>query len=501
MNAPLAYCVDFGTTNSLISVAYEGRDPEVIDLKAYGGGVASSKHYMPTVVEVDRYGQRLAGASAVTRYQPLAGLTHSCGPCERWNDECDGEPHPKVVLGKPVIEYTGCADSRLVHDLKRCLAEEIETLVYGPRFHVEDFVAIVLQRLRQSADSATASSCTRLVIGRPVVFPSLNSDPADPTACEATLTAAAEMAGFTEVRFFEEPAAALYDQRANSSIDEFEGVAVAVDFGGGTFDVAVSKDGFHPWHPDHTAGLTVGGADFDRVLFESKLLSYFGLLPKDPAWVNLSSRMRMLRASSDYSFLRGVSREGNAALQAVLRGGFAYELWDQVEKAKIRLSGKDEAPLRFVKADVAIDMVISRAEFEAATAHLLTQIEDKLRQTVEEVGVSCGDVRLVLRTGGSACMPAFVECVERVFPNARLADRDTFTAIVRGLAFRARELWDASFEWPSCGTALSRSVRVPRSSSNSRLAPLKKRMNRRAQRRSLARRNRNTMKVSAPRPC
>src|SRR5207244_9382894 len=85
------------------------------------------------------------------------------------------------------------------------------------------------------------------------------------------LVDAARMAGFQEVKLLAEPSAALEDE----PIDV--GTIVAVDFGGGTFDVAVIDMPRRPGEVSGLAGVAVGGEHFDELLFESKVLPALGL--------------------------------------------------------------------------------------------------------------------------------------------------------------------------------------------------------------------------------
>ena len=82
---------------------------------------------------------------------------------------------------------------------------------------------------------------------------------------EQRLRDAAVQAGFNEVVLLDEPAAAVINE------DLPEGFALAADFGGGTFDVAVIK--FAPDGGDVVAlaGVDVGGEQFDRLLFQAKV--------------------------------------------------------------------------------------------------------------------------------------------------------------------------------------------------------------------------------------
>jgi len=96
---------------------------------------------------------------------------------------------------------------------------------------------VVLRRLKRAADRATGANVPRVVLGHPVIFVGAEGRRWRERQEKAMtrLRDAALQAGFTEVELLEEPVAAMNGELLQ------EGVAVAVDFGGGTFDVSVIK--------------------------------------------------------------------------------------------------------------------------------------------------------------------------------------------------------------------------------------------------------------------
>src|SRR6266566_5306282 len=102
-------------------------------------------------------------------------------------------------------------------------------------FSVATLVSVVLKRLKTEADEATGHATTRLVLGHPVVFAGADRAHLQESEAEAfkRLREAAQAAGFEEVEFMAEPVAAVIGEERHA------GVEIAVDFGGGTFDVAV----------------------------------------------------------------------------------------------------------------------------------------------------------------------------------------------------------------------------------------------------------------------
>lgn len=432
--------VDFGTTNSLVSIAFDDR-VEIVDLSKYGRGVASSSDYMPSLAYVDRHETERAGVAAIERYAPLAGACTSCQSCERWTLKCDGVSHTLYKPGGSKEEvWDGCADARLTYGVKDCMCVDLDTMVYGCHYSVEDFVAVVLRPLKRAAEYRLGAEVSRAVFGHPVRFAGC-ADGMDNREARARLLRAGELAGFTEMVLLEEPLAALYEERMGRRAPAPDGPAVAVDFGGGTFDVAVSIGGLDPWEAGTTRGVAVGGASFDASIFQAKMLRHLGLERAAGLTSQVNTPMKMLRSSSDYDILTRASSEGNAQLRALLTGGFAWEFWKVIEQAKIELSKEHEARIRFRREGIDVQETITRSEFDRLIAPQIRAVRETMLEAAEAAEIEPEDVRLVLRTGGAACTPAFLEAVADVFPNAEIEDRETFTTIARGLGQRAREEW------------------------------------------------------------
>lgn len=130
-----------------------------------------------------------------------------------------------------------CQDARIATELKSFLADDsfTSTHSWARDFDLPEFVTTVLRELKRAADRSTGSDVRRAVIGYPVVFAGAEGPGVESRQGLALdrLVTAAQRAGFEEVEFLEEPAAAVVDERLE------RGLVVVVDFGGGTFDVAV----------------------------------------------------------------------------------------------------------------------------------------------------------------------------------------------------------------------------------------------------------------------
>src|ERR1700682_5624229 len=321
---PLGYGIDFGTSNSAVSIAYADR-VEVVPL-----GRSRAAMTLPSFVYLHRAGRRSAGDEAVKTFLKSGHEKTECWKCPLapygWDTDC-----------RQYRKGGGCSDARLLSGVKHELAKLgfAGTNSWATDFSVGALVGVVLRRLKAEADATAGQSTRSVVLGHPVVF--AGADPADRAASDAEafrrLERAAIEAGFTEVAFLPEPTAAVIGEPTH------RGVEVAVDFGGGTFDVAVmdSRDG-EP-RIASTAGVAVGGEMLDGVLFETSVGPALGLEAL-PNWLfnelRTASSVRLLMADPGIpSILARLGGTPASLVHALLYDGPAYHFYKWVESAKI----------------------------------------------------------------------------------------------------------------------------------------------------------------------
>jgi len=280
-----------------------------------------------------------------------------------------------------------------------------------------------------------------VVLGHPVVF--AGADPSNREASDAEafrrLENAAREAGFDQVAFLPEPTAAVIGEPAHGRVE------VAVDFGGGTFDVAVLDSRAGKPRVAGVAGIAIGGETLDGILFETIVGPALGL-DALPSWLfnelRTASSVRLLMADPGIPAILG--RIGGAPAEIVsglLYGGHAYEFYRAIEAAKIALSNQAAARLEF--APLGLNVEIKRPTFESMIRPELDLIAGTVKTALVEAQVRAADVDRVLITGGSGYIPAFRDDLAGVFGESRLEQRDAFTAVVHGLGVRAQQLWGA----------------------------------------------------------
>jgi hypothetical chaperone protein len=425
---PLGYGIDFGTSNSAVSIAY----PDRVDVVRVGAQRTSST--LPSFVYLHRAGRRAAGDEAVRTFLRSGHLKTDCWKCPLapygWDTDC-----------RQYRKGGGCSDSRMLSGVKHELAKLgfAGTNSWATDFSVGSLVAVVLKRLKDEADAVTGQDVNSVVLGHPVVF--AGADPDNRAASDAEafsrLADAATKAGFSEVAFLPEPTAAVIGEPAQHAVE------IAVDFGGGTFDVAVLDSRAGAPRIAGMAGVAVGGEILDGVLFETSVGPALGLEVL-PNWLfnelRTASSVRLLMADPGIpSILARIGGTEAELVHALLYGGHAYDFYKAIEAAKIELSSAEVTELSF--PPLRLQITLRRSAFEAMIRPELDLVRQAITRALDEANASPGDVGRVLLTGGSAYIPAFREDLAATFGADRLEQRDAFTAVVYGLGVRAQQLW------------------------------------------------------------
>lgn len=121
----------------------------------------------------------------------------------------------------------------------------------------------------------------------------------------------------------------------------------------------------------------------------------------------------------------------------ILVNNYAIRLYDEVERAKIELSSKHFATIQLTGEDIDVWQPIARTQFEAIIAAETHRIETCLLDTLERSGLDASEIDAVVRTGGSAQIPRFVEMLGRIFGPDKVVLTEIFSGVTAGLAIRA----------------------------------------------------------------
>ena len=407
----IACGLDFGTSNSAIGVAREGT--------AALAPVEASDTLMPSAVFFDY------------------------------------EVKGRVLFGNEAVSaYVGQTEGRLMRALKSILGSPLideETSLGGRKVPLTEVVEIFVRHLKHKAEAFAGQEITTVVHGRPVRFVD-DDDKADARA-QAVLEAIARRAGFRDVAFVYEPIAAAhhYEQTVQS-----EELALIADIGGGTSDFSVIRVGpQRRERPDRsrdvlaTAGVRVGGTDFDTALSLAAVMPLLGLgtqlveknlpMPSAPyhelatwATINFAYTYKNERALAELVSL-ACEPEKVERLLKLVHHRLGHRLAFAVEDGKIALSAQDHVavPLTFLEAGLAV--TATRPDFDRAIEARTDRLYKTARDCIAAAGLGPAAIDTIFLTGGSSRVPAVRAAIARAAPSARLAGGSDLLSVALGL--------------------------------------------------------------------
>jgi hypothetical chaperone protein len=370
------------------------------------------------------------------------------------------EEGPFLAGAEAIAAYLEMSDGRFLQSLKSFLPVRSfrATALKGRPFTLEALIALILRRVRESAERQVGEPITRVTLGRPARF---DEDREADGFAEQRLRKAAEEAGFKDIAFRIEPLAAGLSHEATLTSDE---LVVTGDFGAGTSDFTVmrlspSRHRQADRQQDILAsgGVYVGGDRFDGMIMERHLLTHFGskathqplgskqrismpayLMQRLLGWHTMS----FIRDADTQRFLETFQRTSDdkpavGALIDLVNLNLGYHLFRAIEGAKIALSDQPSARIRFSEARVHVDVKLTRDELERCIAPGVAQLEHCLDSVLAQAKLSPGDIDAVVLTGGSSLIPAIGAIFERRFGADKLRRRDAFSAVAEGLAAAA----------------------------------------------------------------
>jgi hypothetical chaperone protein len=362
-----------------------------------------------------------------------------------------------VVGQRAIAEYLAeDMQGTLIQSIKTFLADESfeETWIHDRIWTLEDLIAVPFRHVRAAIRELVPDDVL-LVVGRPAVFV---ERPEKEALAQERLRRSAERAGFAQVTFQYEPIAAGLAYEASLVRPE---VALIADLGGGTSDFTVMRLGTGRGGSRRedilaTGGVQIGGDTFDARIMAKKLSPFFGagttyrtMEGRDlPFPAHLLTRLGhwhqvpFLRTRKTRDLLARLRASSNqpetvAHFEALADGNAAFFLFEEIERAKSRLSREDEARIVFHLDAIDIDVAITRAEFEAMIAPDLAQVTACMEHVLGKAGVSAADVDAVFVTGGSAQVPAVRALFTGAFGAERLRAQDYLTTVACGLGLTA----------------------------------------------------------------
>src|SRR5512132_2044087 len=348
--------IDLGTTNSVVAVM-EGGDPVVIP-NAEGGRTT------PSVVGFTKDGERLVGQ--IAKRQAVTNPQNTVFSIKRFMGRKMGE----------VKEEAGRVPYKVVSG-----ANDVATVeVQGKRFSAPEVSAMILQKMKQTAEDYLGYKVEKAVITVPAYF--------NDSQRQATKDAG-KIAGLDVLRIINEPTAAALAYGLDKKKDE----KVAVfDLGGGTYDISVLElydvDGTRQFEVKSTNGDThLGGDDFDQRVIDWLVAEF--------------KRDQAIDLSKD-----------PMALQ---------RLKEAAEKAKLELSTTQSTDINlpFITADQSgpkhLNYSLTRAKFEQLVDDLIQRTIPPMEQALKDAGIKPNEIDEVILVGGSTRIPKIQEIVKKFF--------------------------------------------------------------------------------------
>jgi len=441
--------IDFGTTNSSVA-HYDGTTLHPVQLDPRN----DNTKVLPSLIWIDRDYEIQLGSRAASEY-----LEKETGRRIVWSKQDLGAIEIIVAgAGSSPIRYWHevhivtdiNANGRLMQSIKTALRDPRYegTRIFERYYTIDELIAVVLQGMKTRAEAQFGQSCDEVVLGRPVKF----SDEDDVTdRAEKLLYRAGKLAGFTDIRFQMEPIAAAHLYHRSEAKRQ---LGLVFDFGGGTLDLTVVEVGGHrPPKVIATRGVLVGGDDLDRRIMKS-LLPYFGedsnvdgdidfpfeYLEELHTWQSMPELSRPEPLSKIKRWqTTGSNPKAMLALETLVTQNVGFQLFRTIEETKINLTDNLMAPLRYRHDNIDIRERLMRRDFETLIEPELTQVERDIHAVLSDAGVGARQVDVVLRTGGTSLVPAYVGMLESIFGADSVREMDPLTSVVGGMAVVAHE--------------------------------------------------------------
>jgi len=345
--------IDLGTTNSCVSVM-EGNEPVVIPN-------AEGKRTTPSVIAFVEGGEIKVGDSA--KRQAVTNPEKTVYSIKRF-------------MGNKFSESKKEAD-RVPYKVEKGDNNTPRVDIDGRLYTPQELSAMILQKMKKTAEDYLGQDVTRAVITVPAYF--------NDAQRQATKEAG-EIAGLKVERIINEPTAASLAYGMDKKHKDQK--IVVFDFGGGTHDVSILELGDGVFEVLSTDGDThLGGDDVDQ-----KIIDWLAEEFKKDESIDL--------------------RDDAMALQ---------RLREAAEKAKIELSSsaQTEINLPYVTATASgpkhLVRTISRSKFEQLIADLVKRTIEPCSTALKAAGLSKSDIDEIILVGGSTRIPAVQEAVEKFF--------------------------------------------------------------------------------------
>ena len=376
--------IDLGTTNSVVAVM-EGGDPVVIP-NAEGGRVT------PSVVAFTKDGERLVGQ--VAKRQAVTNPQNTVFSIKRFMGRRMSE----------VVEETKRVPYKVVEGPNGLASVEIQ----GKRYTPPEISAMILQKMKQTAEDYLGHKVEKAVITVPAYF--------NDSQRQATKDAG-KIAGLDVVRIINEPTASALAYGLDKKKEE----KIAVyDLGGGTFDISILEIGKDVFEVLSTAGDTyLGGDDFD-----DRIMTWLAddFLKKHGIDLRLNKYcLQMLKEASE----RAKIDVGRDAV------------------AKIKVEGICQDPTGKV---MDLEAQLTEAEFNRMVMDLVQRTFKVCDEALQSARMTAADLDAIILVGGPTRLPIIRTSVKHYFQKEPMAGINPDEVVAMGAAIQAGSLMEAKSE-------------------------------------------------------
>ncbi len=345
--------IDLGTTNSCVAVM-EGGQPKVIPN-------AEGTNTTPSVIGFNpKTSERLVGSTA--KRQAVAQPKSTVNSIKRFMGLPFGDSEKEQRLVNYVVERSekgGCAVN-----------------IGGKLYSPEELSAMVLTKMKESAEAYLGEKVTKAVITVPAYF--------NDAQRQATKDAGA-IAGLEVMRIINEPTAAALAYGLDKKKD---GTIAVFDFGGGTFDISILEVSEGVVEVKSTNGDThLGGDNVDQLIID---------------WL-----------IEEFQKAEGIDLRKQAEAMQRMK--------EAAEKAKCELSTttQTDISLPYITADASgpkhLTQTLTRARFEAMLEPILQKLKVPCENAVKDAKLSHHEINEVVLVGGSTRIPKVQELVKQIF--------------------------------------------------------------------------------------
>ncbi len=346
--------IDLGTTNSVVAVM-EGKEPKVLTN-------SEGSRTTPSIVAFTDSGERLVGQ--VAKRQAITNPENTVYAVKR-------------LIGRKFDDAVVQRDTTILpYKIVRGSNGDAHVMIRGKEYSPAEISAMVLQKMKQTAEDYLGEKVTEAVITVPAYF--------NDSQRQATKDAG-RIAGLTVLRIINEPTAASLAYGLDKKKDE----KIAVfDLGGGTYDISILEIGEGVFEVKATNGDThLGGEDFDQRVID---------------WL-----------ANEFKKDQGIDlRRDKMALQ---------RLKEAAEKGRMELSTSMETDINlpFITADASgpkhLNVKLTRAKLESLVEDLIEKLVPPVHTALKDSGIGPNEVDEVVLVGGMTRMPRVQEKVKEIF--------------------------------------------------------------------------------------